>query len=71
MTRLGFGRTSCLLVLLVLLAVIGAAVSGSADDKSGKLRFGVGPLQPTPSETKNAYATDLQIYQRNGGRSES
>jgi phosphonate transport system substrate-binding protein len=29
--------------------------AGRADDRSGKLRFGVGPLQPTPSETRKAY----------------
>jgi phosphonate transport system substrate-binding protein len=32
-----------------------AASSVPAQEKAGKLRFGVGPLQPTPGETKKAY----------------
>jgi len=40
------------LTIAILLAL---APVGGADDKSGKLRFGVGPLQPTPTETKKAY----------------
>ena len=44
-----------LLTLLLLAALITSAAPGLADDKSGTLRFGVGPLQPTPSETKKAY----------------
>src|SRR5262249_44278918 len=31
------------------------ATAVDPQDKGGKLRFGVGPLQPTPSETKKAY----------------
>jgi phosphonate transport system substrate-binding protein len=39
----------------ILAAVaLGAADPGAAQDKA-KLRFGVGPLQPTPTETKKAY----------------
>src|SRR5262245_61668140 len=37
---------------LALLTLIGSV---TAQDKGGKLRFGVGPLQPTPNETKKAY----------------
>ena len=40
-------------VTLAILTVL--APLGHADDKTGKLRFGVGPLQPTPTETKKAY----------------
>jgi phosphonate transport system substrate-binding protein len=39
----------CLAVMLGLVASI------PAQEKSGKIRFGVGPLQPTPGETKKAY----------------
>ncbi len=37
------------------LAVLGLAGSLAAQEKAGKIRFGVGPLQPTPGETKKAY----------------
>ena len=40
-------------VSIALLVVVSAPWSASA--QSGKLRFGVGPLQPTPTETKKAY----------------
>ena len=40
----------CVAISMTMLVALGVA-----DDKSGKLRFGVGPLQPTPSETKKAY----------------
>jgi hypothetical protein len=39
----------CLAVMLGLVASI------PAQEKSGKIRFGVGSLQPTPGETKKAY----------------
>ena len=42
-------RSLSLLALLLLLVV------GTSHAQSGKLRFGVGPLQPTPTETKKAY----------------
>ena len=41
--------------LAAFLLVFVAAGAGLAQDKGAKLRFGVGPLQPTPSETKKAY----------------
>ena len=44
-----------LTTLALCLAITAATSPGVADDKSGKLRFGVGPLQPTPAETKKAY----------------
>jgi len=45
-----------LALALVAAAALAMTITGplSAQDK-GKLRFGVGPLQPTPSETKKAY----------------
>jgi phosphonate transport system substrate-binding protein len=46
--------TRPLLWSLVLVLFVGAlAASAPAQDR--KLRFGVGPLQPTPTETKKAY----------------
>ena len=48
--RTPFSRWS----LLALVAIASLASSVGAQDK-GKLRFGVGPLQPTPTETKKAY----------------
>jgi phosphonate transport system substrate-binding protein len=41
-----------LLITAVLLPLVGSA---AAQDRAAKLRFGVGPLQPTPAETKKAY----------------
>jgi phosphonate transport system substrate-binding protein len=41
------------LVSIVLLVLAGAPWPAGA--QGGKLRFGVGPLQPTPTETKKAY----------------
>src|SRR5512144_1819239 len=38
----------------VLMLVL-AAGHGLVGAQGGKLRFGVGPLQPTPTETKKAY----------------
>lgn len=51
-------RTLVSVVALVLVtAVAGSLMVGSllAQGTAGKLRFGVGPLQPTPTETKKAY----------------
>lgn len=38
-----------------ILAAAAALLLGHAADAAGKLRFAVGPFQPTPSETKAAY----------------
>jgi ABC-type phosphate/phosphonate transport system substrate-binding protein len=46
---------SRILPILLLCLLTAAVTPGRADDKSGTLHFGVGPLQPTPSETKRAY----------------
>ena len=51
--RLSFRAT--IAVLLLFAVVSSAALPALAQDKGGKLRFGVGPLQPTPSETTKAY----------------
>lgn len=48
-------RSHALKVSVLCLLAIAAAAPGRADDKSGTLRFGVGPLQPTPADTKKAY----------------
>lgn len=37
------------------IALVLTTLTGLAGAQSGKLRFGVGPLQPTPTETKKAY----------------
>ncbi len=43
----------CILSLAV--AIVLLAMATSAPAQSSKLRFGIGPLQPTPSDTKKAY----------------
>jgi phosphonate transport system substrate-binding protein len=44
------------LVLVLLVAASSASLwSSPADAQAQKIRFGVGPLQPTPSETKKAF----------------
>jgi phosphonate transport system substrate-binding protein len=54
--------------VLTLLTVLVASGFSAADDKSGKLRFGVGPLQPTPSETKRAYEPFFAYLAKQLGR---
>ena len=49
------GRTHCGLLFLGLALIAASGLSSIADAQGSKLRFGVGPLQPTPSETKKAY----------------
>ena len=53
-------------VLGIALAI--AALSTTAGAQSGKLRFGVGPLQPTPSETKKAYEPFFAYLAKELGR---
>ena len=49
-------RSSPIVVLVTAaLLLMAMAASLSAQGTPGKLRFGVGPLQPTPTETKKAY----------------
>jgi phosphonate transport system substrate-binding protein len=50
-----------------VLVLLGAGI-GLAQDKGGKLRFGVGPLQPTPTETKKAYEPFFAYLARELGR---
>ncbi len=44
-----------LLITLGTLLLGAMAVSAVPAESAGKIRFGVGPLQPTPAETKKAY----------------
>jgi len=48
-------RRGLIAALAVFALVSSVALPALAQDKGGKLRFGVGPLQPTPSETTKAY----------------
>src|SRR5262245_54903107 len=59
----------CLALTLVAVAAVAVAIAGpvTAQDK-GKLRFGVGPLQPTPSETKKAYEPFYACVAKSLGR---
>ena len=47
--------TARLLALVTILVLALAAPTTFSDAQGSKLRFGVGPLQPTPTETKKAY----------------
>ena len=53
---------------LVIAVVTTMAPPSGADDKSGTLRFGVGPLQPTPTETKKAYEPFFAYLAKQLGR---
>jgi phosphonate transport system substrate-binding protein len=55
MTRLVRRLAAAGVLLSISGACLGLTVVADAQDKGAKLRFGVGPLQPTPSETKKAY----------------
>src|SRR6266851_10361589 len=48
-------RSRTLMLLAMLLALTAVARPDPLAAQGGKLRFGVGPLQPTPTETKKAY----------------
>jgi phosphonate transport system substrate-binding protein len=43
------------LLLLLVAAFVASALTAPTTAQDRKLRFGVGPLQPTPTETKKAY----------------
>jgi ABC-type amino acid transport substrate-binding protein len=62
------GRTHCRLLLLGLALIATNGLSTLADAQGGKLRFGVGPLQPTPSETKKAYEPFFAYLAKELGR---
>jgi len=62
------GRTHCLLVFLGLALIAASGLTSIADAEGGKLRFGVGPLQPTPSETKKAYEPFFAYLAKELGR---
>lgn len=57
--------TRALLITAVLLPLLGSA---AVQDRAAKLRFGVGPLQPTPAETKKAYEPVFAHLARQLGR---
>src|SRR5438128_295084 len=42
-------------IVLLALILLSLTATSAVVAQPGKLRFGVGPLQPTPSETKKAY----------------
>jgi phosphonate transport system substrate-binding protein len=61
-------RTLLGLSVLGLALTVASAPSTTADAQSAKLRFGVGPLQPTPSETKKAYEPFFAYLAKELGR---
>src|ERR1700687_155129 len=50
-----FSHRASMSVLALATLVLSVVLPAGAQDKTGKLRFGVGPLQATPTETKKAY----------------
>src|SRR3989441_11262375 len=62
------GRTLVLLALPGLALFPGGGLAATADAQGGKLRLGVGPLQPTPSETKKAYEPFFAYLAKELGR---
>ena len=58
-------RTRFTAALLLLLAVAAPTTAGA---QGAKLRFGVGPLQPTPSDTKKAYEPFFAYVAKQLGR---
>jgi phosphonate transport system substrate-binding protein len=63
-----YRRALALSLLALALTIVASAPSARADDKRGTLRFGVGPLQPTPSETKKAYQPFFAYLAKQLGR---
>ena len=61
-------RTLLGLSILGLALTVGSTLWTTADAQGGKLRFGVGPLQPTPSETKKAYEPFFAYLAKELGR---
>src|SRR5437016_10240084 len=62
------GRTLLGLSLLALALGAASALSTTAGAQGAKLCFGVGPLQPTPSETKKAYEPFFAYLAKEPGR---
>jgi phosphonate transport system substrate-binding protein len=50
-----FSHRASMAVLALVTLLLSVVLPAGAQDKAGKLRFGVGPLQATPTETKKAY----------------
>jgi phosphonate transport system substrate-binding protein len=63
-----FARTLLGLFVLVVAVMSWSAPSTTADAQGAKLRLGVGPLQPTPSETKKAYEPFFAYLAKELGR---
>src|SRR5215470_17872596 len=59
--------TGRILAVVTTLLVITAAAA-LAQERPGTIRFGVGPLQPTPSETKKAYEPFFAYVAKQLGR---
>jgi phosphonate transport system substrate-binding protein len=55
-------------VLALLLVLVAAGVPDPGSAQGPKLRFGVGPLQPTPTETKKAYEPFFAYLAKQLGR---
>jgi phosphonate transport system substrate-binding protein len=55
-------------VLALLLVLVAAGVPDPGRAQGPKLRFGVGPLQPTPTETKKAYEPFFAYLAKQLGR---
>jgi phosphonate transport system substrate-binding protein len=60
-------RTAVVLSLLAVVTVVVTTLA-TAQQKPGVLRFGVGPLQPTPTETKKAYEPFFAYLAKQLGR---
>src|SRR5262245_15332513 len=58
-------RLICAVVVLASLLAISLPIDAQAP---GKMRFGVGPLQPTPTETKKAYEPFFAYVAKSLGR---
>lgn len=61
-------KRSLTTMLILLATLLTSAGHGIGDDKTGQLRFGVGPLQPTPSETRKAYEPFFAYLAKQLGR---
>jgi phosphonate transport system substrate-binding protein len=61
-------RARRLFVLMLPSFLLALSAPSGAQDTSGKIRFGVGPLQPTPSETRKAYEPFFAYVAKRLGR---
>jgi phosphonate transport system substrate-binding protein len=63
-----FSHRASMSVLALATLVLSVVLPAGAQDKRGKLRFGVGPLQATPTETKKAYEPFFAYVAKNLNR---